>query len=245
LSNAQAAPLKDATFAFTVSSATASTFTTTGTGKLTTNPARTDLVLAQIQFQGFTTSAEIITDQATTSYYIKVPALAQWIKFDPASLGISIGVPTILDYNGLQNVTLIGAETINGTATWHIQGTKQVAQSASQGNATLLQTDDFWFRQTDYYPVKITFQDQANASTGGTATVTPTTPTPSLSPTPSGTIPGSLRTATTPTTTPSATATAPASPTATAQVTLTETFTFSAWDSGLTITLPATSSTTG
>ena len=261
LNHAKQAPLKDATFAMTLSAASASapigaSPTLAGTGRLTTNPARTDLTLSSIQLQGVTTSAEVIIDQTSKAYYLKVPLLNQWVKFDPTALGVDIGIVNIVNYDGLQNLAYIGTDTINGSATWHIQGSLQISSSAAQGSATDMRTEDLWFRQSDYYPMKITIQDAASAtttgtptpaptSTGATPTATPTTGTPpsgTVTPTPTITLPGSIAhdATATPATTSTPTATGTGTPTA-AQATLTETFTFSAWDSGFTITLPTTS----
>ncbi len=242
LNHARQAPLKDATFSFvlsgTSSAATATPApTTSGNGRLTTNPARIDLVFPSIQFQGFSTSGEVIVDQASGTYYVNVAAISStWLKVNPATVGVNIGVATILDYSGLQNLTYIGTETINGTATWHIEGTKQVTQSGSQGNISVTRTEDYWFRQSDYYPVKISFQDVVNAASGGTGTPSPTgtgspTATATPSPSPTGAAPSVSTTTATPSPAPSPTVTS-------TQVLLSETFSFSAWDTGLTIALP-------
>ncbi len=181
LTSAEQAPLKDATFTFTLSVTSGSTTAnTSGSGRLTTHPARTDLTLPQIQVQGITTSAEVIIDQATNTYYLKTAALSQWVKLNPQSLGLDLGVVSITDYSGLQNVMFVGVETINGTPTWHIRGTKTVTNSGSFGSGTVVRTEDLWFRQSDYYPVKIAIVDNASASFGGTGTPAPT-PSPTIS----------------------------------------------------------------
>ena len=243
LNHAKQAPLKDATFAMTLNASSASTPaaatpTITGTGRLTTNPARTDLVLSSIQFQGVTASAEVIIDQTNKTYYLKVSLLNQWVKFDPTALGVDVGVVNIVNYDGLQNLTYIGTDTINGIATWHIQGSLQVSSTVAQGSATDTRTEDLWFRQSNYYPVKIAIQDAASAAATGTPTTGTVTPTPTVI------LPGSI--AHDATATPIATLAATSTPTVTgtptaAQATLIETFTFSAWDSGFSITLPTTS----
>jgi hypothetical protein len=182
LTSAEQAPLKDATFDFTLSGngGTTPTVNTSGSGRLTTHPARSDLTFPAIQFQGVSTSAEVIIDQATTTYYLKTAALSQWVKLNPTSLGLDLGVVSITDYSGLQNVTLVGAETISGTPTWHIRGTKTQTNSGSVGSGTVVRTEDLWFRQSDYYPVKIAIVDNANASSSGPATPAPT-PSPTVS----------------------------------------------------------------
>ncbi len=219
---AEQAPLHDATFTFTLNGSASSTTTTaatTGTGRLTTHPNRTDLTFPAIQFQGITTSAEVIIDASSGNYYVKVPALPQWLKLNPSALGVDVGVVSITDYSALQNLTFIAAETVNTIPTWHVRGTAQVANAGPGGSGTVTRTEDLWFRQSDYYPVKITIQDVANGSTGGPAS----TPNP--------------------TTTPTATATL--APTVAAQVVLNETFTFTQWDSGITIALPPTGAAFG
>jgi hypothetical protein len=217
LQHAEQAPLKDATFTVmlilnaagsTGGTTTVPPATSTGNGRLTTNPKRTDLNFSAIQFQGATTSAEIIIDASSGDYYIKVPALPKWVKVNPAALGIDVGVVSITDYSGLQNLTFVAAETVNGVATWHIRGTAQVTSATGGGSGMVTRTEDLWFRQSDYYPVKIAIQDVANAASGGLAGTPSATP----SPTPSATV--------------------------TAQAVLNETFTFTQWDSGITIQLP-------
>lgn len=217
---AEQAPLKDATFTFTLNGSASSTTTTaatTGTGRLTTHPNRTDLTFPAIQVQGITTSAEVIIDASSGNYYVKVPALPQWLKLNPSALGVDVGVVSITDYSALQNLTFIAAETVNTIPTWHVRGTAQVANAGSGGSGTVTRTEDLWFRQSDYYPVKIAIQDVASGTTGGpTGTPSPTT-----------------------------TATATPAPTVAAQAALNETFTFTQWDSGITIALPATGAASG
>jgi hypothetical protein len=237
LSSAENAHLTDASYAiadqltlvYTSSSSggAPTTLDMTGTGKLTKSPARNDVTLS-IPLLGAQNTVEVITDG--TDVYVNIGALAdllggsgvnvpkgKWVK-----VPVGMAIPTVLDYSHLTNLKLIGAETINGKATWHIQGTLSVhtgsgtttANPGASATATAVATqyglsvppvtEDLWFQQGTYYPAKFVVTFSASA-----------TKAPSFGGAAGGTGP--------------------------AHVTNTATLTFNAWNTGATITVPSPS----
>jgi hypothetical protein len=154
LNRAQHAPLKDTSFSISVTAGSSNgtvppnAATVTGSGALTTNPHRTEFDFSSISLFGASTSAEVIIDENQV-VYAKVPPLNQWVKVDPNQLKLQIGTLEVLDYTAIKSPVLIGTETINGQATWHVQGV-----NFAQTNATARRLDDVWIRQSDAYPVK-------------------------------------------------------------------------------------------
>jgi hypothetical protein len=66
--------------------------------------------------------------------------------------------------NGLKNVTLVGSDTVDGTAVWHIKGTTTpTTQSGESGTADLYVTKD------KYLPKKVV--ETVTGSAAGTFTL--------------------------------------------------------------------------
>ncbi len=197
LTSAENAHLTDATYTLTdqltlvytssSSGGTPTTLNLTGNGKLTKSPTRNDVTLS-IPLLGAQNTIEVITDGSDV--YANIGALAdllggsgvnvpkgKWIKV-PAGMAI----PTILDYSHLTNLKLIGTDTINGKATWHIQGTLSMPHGAgaatpnpgASATATAVATqyglsvppvtEDLWFQQGTYYPAKFVVNFSASAT---------------------------------------------------------------------------------
>jgi hypothetical protein len=155
LQRASAVSINDAAFTFsgTVTSA-GQTTNISGSGKFTKSPARFEMQISGT-FSGIQISPTFIVDAATNTVYI---------KFGPNSLGISpdvwykgaatgslgsfasIGseIAGSAGYSSLTNVTLVGTDTVNGVAVWHVRGTDKNGA-----------TDDVYVRQDNYYPVKV------------------------------------------------------------------------------------------
>ena len=191
LSNAKSAKLTSATFNFTgqiqlalpanatgptpVPGFGATTFSLTGSGKFTSSPTRAQLtttipIITQSQVQ-------IITDGSNV-YVQGLGGLlggtdnTKWVEF-PISQSGATTMPTDPSkaYDLLKNPTLVGAETINGKATWHITGTIDplnaiagtpgVAATATAITKSLgssfqyTLTEDIWLTQDTYLPAQI------------------------------------------------------------------------------------------
>lgn len=239
LASANSANLKDATYTFTDTLALSytqpgstttgepTTFTLSGSGKLTKSPARNDITLT-IPLFGQQNSIEAITDGSDA--YVNPGNLGsvlggkQGAALDGKWIKIPVGmqIPTVLDYSHLTNLKLIGGETVNGKDTWHIQGTlsaptgsgTSTADPGASATATAVATqyglsvqpvtEDLWFAKDTYYPVQFKLHfaaSVANAPSFGSGNG-------------------------------KATGSGPAS------VTSDGTVTFTAWNSGLSITVP-------
>ena len=146
------------------------TITGTGSGKITKNPSRADIQFAfPITSQGTTYNVqiEVIVDGNTTYTMISgIPGVAtdgKWVEsatsansgltpFDPSQV-TNLG-------GGLSNATLVGSETLDGVAVWHLKGT----DTSSSGGSV-----DIYVRQDDYQPVKADFTE--TGAIGGSLSV--------------------------------------------------------------------------
>lgn len=100
----------------------------------------------------------------------------KWYKTTLATAG-GLGADTSLyiDYSKLKDARLIGSETINGVAVWHLQAKEDLNQtlqsSARASGSSGMATADYYFRQDNYRPVKViitgmsTFSDSSGHGT--------------------------------------------------------------------------------
>lgn len=132
--------------------------------KHTTNPNRTDITFDITSPEG-KAAGEVINDAATNTSYEKLTdpassASGKWVKtdkFDVLQTASDIG--PYLDFKDDTNAKLAGADTVNGVAVWHL--TRDVS-----GGDTGSATEDMYFAQSDFKPVKIVLKvTGANAST--------------------------------------------------------------------------------
>lgn len=132
--------------------------------KHTTNPDRTDITFDIISPNGKAVG-EVINDGATNTSYEKLaePASStsgKWLKtdkFDVFQTASDIG--PYLDFKDDTNAKLAGADTVNGTAVWHL--TRDIP-----GGNTGSVTEDLYFAQSGFKPVKIVIKATGtNAST--------------------------------------------------------------------------------
>jgi hypothetical protein len=146
------------------------TFQASLTGKITMSPQRADLALSLGQGQGV--AIEIITDAATQTGYVRIPALdqagaAQWISLPLGNLASYLDTSIFTNFEHLTQAKMVGPDTINGTAVYHLQGKQQLQQGT--GSAT----EDFYVRQDNAYPVRVVIQGSVSvpdATGSGTAT---------------------------------------------------------------------------
>jgi hypothetical protein len=183
LQNADHATISD--MAFTLSGTeniSGTTGSITGSAKVTKSPARVEMTIT-IPYTGTQLSVSFIVDAPTSTVYIKfgpnalgVPSNV-WYKDSTtgtlgssfASIGSQLTSPT--NYTNLQNPTLVGSETINGVAVWHIRGTDSSGSTPTAGaTSTSGVTDDLYLRQDNYYPVKVVITgDGANLTVNVTS----------------------------------------------------------------------------
>jgi hypothetical protein len=146
------------------------TFQANLTGKITMSPQRADLALSLGRGQGV--AIEIITDAATQTGYVRLPALdqagaAQWISVPLGDLASYLDTSIFTNFEHVTQAKMIGPDTINGAAVYHLQGKQQLQQGT--GSAT----EDFYVRQDNAYPVRVVVQGSVSvpdAAGSGTAT---------------------------------------------------------------------------
>lgn len=142
------------------------------TGKITMSPQRADIAVSLGQGQGV--AVEIITDAATQTGYVRIPALAQaglgsdqWIQVPLDGLATYLDTSIFTNFEHITKATMVGPDTINGVAVFHLKGSQQLQQDL--GNVT----EDFYVRQDNTYPVRVVIQGSVSVptqTTGGTGT---------------------------------------------------------------------------
>jgi hypothetical protein len=174
------------------------TETMTATGKETLAPRRTQMDMAMAMdvpgLSGLTGGQALtmntIVDYDSQTGYIKSPlfdsllkgpsdAPETWYKMPFASVdGLGADTSMYIDYSKLKNAKLIGSETINGVAVWHLRATEDIEQSApglgaisartTAGSVGLNVTTDYYFRKDNYRPVKVVISGTDTLSGSGT-----------------------------------------------------------------------------
>ena len=155
--------LKDATFDMTItySSGSPSIGPFTASGKMTLNPPRSDTILSgSVLGQPFTD--ETIMDgydmySKTTGSTIGSTSGDKWVKTTTHNISAGgIADPSLLTtFANLQNVTLVGTETINGHQAYHLKGTFASAPTPGTSDAgTNTSQGDLWLMTDSYYPLK-------------------------------------------------------------------------------------------
>ncbi|MFI5273425.1 MAG: hypothetical protein ACHQ4H_10385 [Ktedonobacterales bacterium] len=142
---AQAIQINDAAFTITLNvSASGSTVSGTGNGKITRSPDRAELDLT-LNTAGQQVGFNEIVDGTSKSAYVQIPSLSpKWTK--TSSNAAILGSSEITSFSQLQNAKVIGVEQLNGSAVWHLQGTDTV-----QGETA---TVDLYVRQENNYPAR-------------------------------------------------------------------------------------------
>ncbi len=195
LQQASQASYKDVTFALTFTMTTqGQTVTGTGSGKATTHPVRVDELLSfplVVSGKTLQVTAESIIDVATNAAYVKYTGIpghtTRWTKVSLSAVAASMGIDysSLTSFNSLQNARVIGAETIDGVAVWHIRAdfgatstptTSTPAAKASTPTATatpaVTTTADVYIRQDNSYPVKETAHTSGSTPIDMTVTFT-------------------------------------------------------------------------
>jgi hypothetical protein len=178
LKNAQAVKISDASLSFSYSGQFSSnvvsslpflptgTLTGVGDGKMTTSPQRADITF-NVPISGLQVPIELLYDGDTKTLYAGSSLLATvtgasqtWVKLPLDQVG-GVDRSAFLNFSQLLNVSLVGTETLNGVATYHLKGTDSpTGQSA---------TVDLWVQQSNYDPVRAVIN--LNTFIVGTATV--------------------------------------------------------------------------
>jgi hypothetical protein len=141
---------------------------TTSTGQVTLHPAR-----AQFSTSLTSTSTSSTTQrQAQEVYdsgnlYVKVGNQTKWTRYawptvnNPTSEGASQAAlyASLQNLGQMQNVQVVGTETVNGVPTYHLHATG--SQAANGQSVTY--TESLWVNQSNYQPVKMMVQEQTSA----------------------------------------------------------------------------------
>lgn len=168
LQSASNVSIKDMAFTFTLTmTASGQTTNASGSAELTKTPSRVEMSIS-VPVSGTPISFMFIADAATNISYAKfgpnslgLPTTV-WYKI---SIGSALGSLTSLgnlassyaNYSSLTNTTLVGSDTINGVAVWHIHGTDTSGATPTAGTTpTGSTTVDVYFRKDNYYPVQAT-----------------------------------------------------------------------------------------
>lgn len=174
LQNVQKAHFNDVTFTLNVTGSFSGTSGSgTGTGKVTKHPERSDINLT-ILLDGQQVTLEVITDVATNTEYSKITGSPipgssdMWIKTPRGGTSSSlVDTSQITSYlNGLSNVTLVGSDTVDGTAVWHIKGTTSQSATTQTGESGMT---DMYVTKDGYLPKKVV--ERLTGAAAGTFTL--------------------------------------------------------------------------
>lgn len=141
LANSQKVKYTDIEFTMTITGTSSGTSVSgNGSGTVTTTPNRADITL-DLTASGTELSFETIVDSVTSTTYVKftgtsIPGIpvGKWIKESGSSSSVSPIDPSIFSNVGkLSNPTLVGSETVDGIAVWHLKG--QETSGADTANA--------------------------------------------------------------------------------------------------------------
>lgn len=153
---AQHAHLRDASFTVAFTTAGASN---TGSGTMTTTPARYQLLLIHTASNGQVAHLAVIDDATGTNvaFFAKQVGDALWSTLNDGEDGyFSNYDPAILNYDQLRGITFVGNDTSQGQAAWHLHATATIAMYASDGKLIPVNgTEDLWLRQADALPLML------------------------------------------------------------------------------------------
>jgi hypothetical protein len=134
-----AAQMHDAafTFTFTTDSAHGS-----GSGTLTTNPALVSLMLGA--------NNQILIDPPDNLIYGRLTGDKLWSVLDDADNGIYTNYDmNVWEPKSIKSPQLIGSETLDGVAAWHVRGSFNAPLYDTTGNSVSAPgTADLWLRQS-------------------------------------------------------------------------------------------------
>jgi hypothetical protein len=173
LANASKVDYKDIEFKMTFSGSSSGTSATgTGIGTITKSPKRADIKLT-VAADGQNLDVEVLEDGDANVTYVKVSGMSalgipddKWIKESGSgslsSLSDLFTANQVTSFKDLQGVSLVGSETVDGVAVWHLKG--NATESGTSGTA------DFYVRQSDNTPYK--FVIHATGASSGDFTIT-------------------------------------------------------------------------
>jgi hypothetical protein len=141
LQQAANADYTDVTFNLTLTTtASGQTINGTGSGAITKSPARAQLTLTiPITANGQTTQikVETVADSATKTLYTHTTTngiVGRWTKSslsNGSSSGTSVDVNSLTSVAAYANAKVIGSETLDGVAVWHLQANPGTAPAAT------------------------------------------------------------------------------------------------------------------
>jgi hypothetical protein len=159
LAKAQAVHLRDATMTTHINATQGGrTLALDGTIKETASPRRL----------AFATSGLFGMQGIIDGNTVYVDLGAGWVKTSLGQVGALASADPIALIEQMQQPQLVGAETVNGAATYHLRGMlPQPSDSGSGATAnasTDTSTEDLWVRQDNFYPAKVAAQVNGTSS---------------------------------------------------------------------------------
>ena len=140
----------------------------TSTGQITLHPARAQL---STSLSSASTSSGTTQRQAQEVFdngylYVKLSNQTKWTRYTAPNVsnttseaaGQAAPYISLQNLAQMQNLQLVGTETVDGVTTYHLHGTG--SQSANGQSATY--TEGLWVSQSNYQPVKMMVQAQTN-----------------------------------------------------------------------------------
>jgi hypothetical protein len=140
----------------------------TSTGQITLHPARAQL---STSLNSASTTSGTTQRQAKEVYdngylYVKPGNQTKWTRYTGPSVsnttseaaGQAAPYVSLQNLAQMQNLQLVGTETVNGVTTYHLHATG--SQAANGQSATY--TEGLWVSQSNYQPVKMMVQAQTS-----------------------------------------------------------------------------------
>ena len=140
----------------------------TSTGQITLHPARAQL---STSLSSASTSSGTTQQKAQEVYdngylYVKLGNQTKWTRYTGPNVsnttseaaGQAAPYVSLQNLVQMQNLQLVGTETVNGVTTYHLHATGR--QTANGQSASY--TEGLWVSQSDYQPVKMMVQAQTN-----------------------------------------------------------------------------------
>jgi Predicted periplasmic protein (DUF2092) len=142
---------------------------TSSTGQITRYPARAQL---STSLSSAATSSGTTQRQAQEVYdngilYVKLGNQTKWTRYAWPTVSSTTGEApsqaapylSLQNLAQMQNVQLVGTETVNGVTTYHLHASG--SQAANGQSVTY--TEGLWVNQSNYQPVKMMVQEQTSA----------------------------------------------------------------------------------
>lgn len=190
LQKAEAASFKDVTYTIALTeTVSGQTINATGTGGETTSPKRLQMTLTvPVPGKSYSATVDEVIDYTAKTAYTKTSGVpgqtAKWTKTSLAKfLGNSaVDVSAISDLTSFKNPKMIGSDTVDGVAVWHLQSTQSnnaatgtpattgasATATANASAAAATSTSDLYVRQDNGLPARMTINETGTSPVNAT-----------------------------------------------------------------------------